>query len=259
MLTELGLVNASLSFFDVPTPRRTTLNSATTMMDEAGIAEPLATRYEFVSGDGSAYFAGENPEWPSFQLPENGRAASINACMIDITDCFGDDFAIDEGSWTVQDTMKRISFEKPECGDCVIVALLGKSGQEGLKAFLPSKIKAVVDEDEDESVQMLSLEKAFASADFKPLSNRSLRQQAIALITRYSYAIGNSAVTFVSVSGQASLHGKLYQIDQRRPSFLALNDDLSARTSADTVKSVDKIIHDWLDKSWSTKAAAWEN
>lgn len=136
-----------------------------------------------MSADGYAYFDLDNVfsplrGWPSFQLEKSKRQGKDLSeilqdgdevyagsgsqsgstdqeeaeeerpvCEIDLDSCFGADFfnSAGDSSISVHDTFKRIAFEKPRCGDCLIVRLLGRSGENGLEAFLPAK--------EDDSVQ----------------------------------------------------------------------------------------------------------
>lgn len=61
-------------------------------------------------------------------------------CTLDLVDCFGEDFlstSISAKDVSVDATFKRIAFEKPQCGDCLISLLVGQSGEKGLEAFLP--------------------------------------------------------------------------------------------------------------------------
>jgi len=125
--------------------------------------------------DGYAYFDLNNPfsqtkSWPSFQRTEMSKRqgkdvseiiqdgdetyeapANVSApekeeendekstCEIVLDSCFGSNFfdLSDASSISVQHTFKRIAFDKPICGDCLIIKLVGNSGENGLDAFLP--------------------------------------------------------------------------------------------------------------------------
>lgn len=113
---------------------------------EAGLPAPLHTFYQFSSADGFAYTnihtppgrsRSAGPIWPML-ANEAGRTDPI--CTLYFDQCFEPEFlsAASETDMSVLDTFRRIAFAQPECGDCIIALLVGKSGPRGLEAFLPS-------------------------------------------------------------------------------------------------------------------------
>jgi hypothetical protein len=51
-------------------------------------------------------------------------------CTISIEHCFAPNSTLE--------VFKRVTFEHPDCGDCLIAHIIAKSGSHGLNAFLPS-------------------------------------------------------------------------------------------------------------------------
>ena len=113
---------------------------------EAGLPAPLRTFYQFSSADGFAYTnihsppdrsRSSGPIWPVL-VSEAGRTEPI--CTLHIDQCFALEFlsAANKTDMSVLDTFQRIAFAQPECGDCIIALLVGKSGPRGLEAFLPA-------------------------------------------------------------------------------------------------------------------------
>lgn len=135
------------------------------------------------------------------------------SCSIDMDRCFGPAFADPSVKLSAGDLFKRISFELPECGDCMIKALISASGPRGLAAFIPEHAQVVLKPlgptaSGDEPV--LPLTKDWQSTDFSidnvvRLGQDSwpglaaagdgsvnLRQWCIKLLTRYAYVTGKS-------------------------------------------------------------------
>jgi hypothetical protein len=129
------------------TPRRTSLAALSKLNDAAGLPQPKETTVEFTSQDGYALFAADDAHeqtipkwsgWPSF-APTVDKGDGL-PCAIRLDQCFGREFLdLSDESSTVSasETLKRVAFERTECGDCLIVLLLAKSGEMGLEAFLP--------------------------------------------------------------------------------------------------------------------------
>jgi hypothetical protein len=83
----------------------------------------------------------------------------------------------------VEDIFKRVAFEKPKCGDCIIMSLLGASGMVGFSAFLPEPSSNIYSEEQ----VALSMSKNWRSARYDMFGGRA---RAVSLLQRYSYAIG---------------------------------------------------------------------
>lgn len=191
-------------------PRRTTLSSTLkpTIFDHTGLERPKQTTYAFTSADGYALFEsnadvelGEHGRWPTFgsSLDEDERDSQppikdeSSPCEVDLKECVGEGFMSQEGEVEVTAVMKRVAFERPRCGDCMIVQLFAQSGSRGFEAFLPLPGNGEGDnaeqdgeetaEGSEESVMAVGLQKEWQNVDYRPLggSAHTLRQQVIPL------------------------------------------------------------------------------
>lgn len=107
------------------------------------------------------------------------------ACTMKILDCFGADFvANDSDSISVENTLKRIAFEKPQCGDCIIQSLLGTSGKIGFLSFLPPPSSS----DGFTGPVALDISNNWADGRYDGMGGRT---RAISLLQRYSYSLGS--------------------------------------------------------------------
>ncbi|KAJ7229184.1 hypothetical protein GGX14DRAFT_417010 [Mycena pura] len=106
---ESGKVNVALR--EGGSPHYVALN-----LQRAGIAEPKETEYTWISSDG-------------YPLIRTTRTKTSAHCAIDVKRCFA-------GSSSLG-VFRRVAFEEPDCGDCLIAHLISKSGPVGLEAFLP--------------------------------------------------------------------------------------------------------------------------
>jgi hypothetical protein len=206
LLAEIGFTYEQSDTFllAVPEPIRLPNDEVEDALINAGLGAPLSTRYSFTShGSGYAYaWLGGMPvlrqsgsynvankkkppannAWPHYR-PGDHKDNQI-ACTLNLLDCFGDIFMAQEGSGvSVQDILKRISFEKPLCGDCIISSLLGASGQKGLSAFLPQPSPIT----QPSKRIALSMSKTWRDAQYDTSGGRT---RAISLLQRYSYVLG---------------------------------------------------------------------
>jgi hypothetical protein len=160
-----------VSTIPVYAPSRSSLSTLSTDFETTGLPTPKGTKVKFSSADGYAYFeldyvSNSKGGWPSFGSKSGTRRASIISddkarsgdneedvgddetekpiCSIDLDSCFGTDFfdVENDSPTSAQHTLKRIAFEQPHCGDCLIVKLLGDSGEKGLEAFLPERTES---------------------------------------------------------------------------------------------------------------------
>lgn len=262
---------------------------------EAGLPAPLHTFYQFSSADGFAYTnihsppdrsRSSGPIWPVL-ANEAGRTEPI--CTLHFDQCFKPEFlsAADETDISVLDTFQRIAFAQPECGDCIIALLVGKSGPRGLEAFLPSSPESP----EPDSTQPmpptaigLSSTK-WREVTFEPPApntrarrqqasqipflpqqqSRTLltrgREQAAALIQRYAYTLGDTPSFFYPIrAGGDSLTQRLEEItnpdDEGRPALVALNDDVSSARPA-ILTDVNSRLERWFQETWPVPSP-WE-
>ena len=164
-------------------------------LQEAGLARAVGTRYAHTSFDGYPVIHGPRarPRHSTFKQPR--------ACSMSLQNCFGTaDFFTSPGRVSIDDTFKRLTFQHPECGDCLITALLSNSDYTGLEAFLPSRSlrkprtlrsrKAA-----DENVPYIGGNATYwreADFSFKTAIGNDWKPRdfAVRLIQRYSYVIG---------------------------------------------------------------------
>ena len=239
MLRELGFKQGEETI-KVWAAKRDSLDRLGDSMRDAGLDEPSGTSVVFSSQDGYAHFrtlaqiqANEFRPWPAFEAGQD--TAELPACEIDVAQCFGPDFLSAEppsdGETNAYVALKRLAFEHPQCGDCVVIGLLAKSGTRGLEAFLPPPATAArpaVDPKSVPAAVAVGLNSgAWAGAAFAgpPLSAGMARLTAVRLISRYAYAVGETDSRFVSDKGsEASLRRMLDNVDADEPTFLALNE-----------------------------------
>jgi len=87
---------------------------------------------------------------------EEGEPGS--PCALRLRTCFSESF-LDVRSSTAAtsttETFRRIAFEHPRCGDCLIVHLLAKTGNVGLEVFLPSRATAEVTREDEIAIETI--------------------------------------------------------------------------------------------------------
>ncbi|GAA5896666.1 uncharacterized protein JCM6883_006974 [Sporobolomyces salmoneus] len=250
-------------------PIRSTLSTLPSLFSRAGLKAPKESAVKFSSADGYAYFDLSNPRrgWPSFAPDTRQREGDTIVCELDLDSCFGTDFfdSTNHSPISVQSTLKRIAFEQPRCGDCLIVKLLGSSGEKGLEAFLPPKEKGSGRVEAERAVTAIGLGGTrLQDISYERLEtvNQTRRDLAISLIQRYSYAIAESSASFRSIKyggeGLSSMLESLSSADEthRPPAFIALNDDLST-TRSSVLQDVDKRLGEWFRSVWRN-ATKWE-
>ncbi|KZP18337.1 hypothetical protein FIBSPDRAFT_594037 [Athelia psychrophila] len=117
-------------------------------------------------------------------------------CALDVVECFGEEWvapADGDGDVLVEEVFRRVAFERPRCGDCIIASLVGQSGRRGLSAFLPPP---PAEEDARGKIHIpLSVEKTWEKAAYADdLGGDRSRARAVSLLQRYSYIIGACAI-----------------------------------------------------------------
>ncbi|KZP14786.1 hypothetical protein FIBSPDRAFT_959374 [Athelia psychrophila] len=271
------------------------------ILQEAGFAAPLATFYSFSAAHyGYAYtwfegrptlpppgaaglpmgagkkagakaeeYATARPKngdgWPDYSPGRNENEQP--ACILDLEECFGGEFLdLDGGEVGVEATMKRIAFEKPRCGDCVVSRVLALSGPRGLSAFLPP-----ADPEADaawtatvargEAAVALSLAPRWEHASFPSVGGRA---RALQLLQRYTHTLGDSPAEFIKVASARGLIRSLKNLETRMarggdaPAFLVVNDDVSDRANAWELGQIDMNLSGWMEQTWPQKMC-WES
>lgn len=263
----------------------------------AGLPAPLQTFAQFTSADGYAYTnihsppgreRGSGPIWP---LLADQRHRTEPICNLDFNQCFGSDFLsfTREAEISAAEVYRRIAFAKPECGDCIIALLVGKSGPRGFEAFLPP-YNGTPQVDNAEPVQPIAI--GLESTRWRDLvidvsageANTRRQQasfafsfsrtgtetadltaplaQAAALIQRYAYTLGDTPSFFYPVrAGGDGLTNRLDEITDPeradRPALVALNDDV-ASVRQDTLADIDLRLERWFQKTWPVPSP-WES
>ncbi|GAA5831794.1 hypothetical protein JCM11251_003886 [Rhodosporidiobolus azoricus] len=260
MLTDVHTFDqASYSLYS-HSPRRTSPSSLASSSTLLGLPPPKQTKLEFLSSDGYAFFAAQDDQetiprwrdWPHFSAGSD--VGSGLPCTMRLKTCFGDEFldiAPGAPASRADALLKRVAFERPECGDCLIVHLLSKSGDKGLEAFLP-KDGPAGGQAELEVVTVGTSRTKWEDVEYlAPESVLSRRQQALSLIQRYAYALGSSPLAFLSITSASKLTEKLNALTSRvdGPAFLALNDDIGT-TEEDELREIDQHMKRWFNETW---------
>ncbi|PWN53680.1 hypothetical protein IE53DRAFT_383813 [Violaceomyces palustris] len=267
---EMGSTSENGDIVKVPMPKRVTLDHIDETLEITHLNRPKSTTYLFSSMDGSASarMPADEPDmpWSDFSKREDRVA-----CKLDIGSCWP------AGERDAATVFKRFSFERPECGDCLITHLVGQSGKQGLNAFLPPKnsefplsrsagrvAKNKAAKASLETTPHLPLGKDFKEVDFSLASVAkttgwdqgsagSRRQFAVRMIQRYNYIIGQSSAFYWSLktptNTKEGLQGLRVLKDERRgPSMICLNDDLEK--GAKGRKQVHKYLNEWFEESF---------
>ncbi|GAA5941932.1 hypothetical protein JCM10213_004338 [Rhodosporidiobolus nylandii] len=274
LCADAAFLDESSSTLYASSPRRTSLSALANASSFSALPSAQETTFEFLSQDGFCLFAADDSHeatiphwagsWPSFAPSADNGVGS--PCALRLVDCFGEAFLdVSQGaaSTDASELLKRIAFERPECGDCLIVQLLAKSGERGLEAFLPEKVEK---EQLDRSLEVVTVGTSgmiWKELDFNTvLSGASRRQQAISLIQRYAYSIGTSPFAFLSVGqGGDPLTARLSSLirpvpPETVPAFVALNDDI-ASTDPVELADVDERLQRWFREVWP-EPSEWE-
>lgn len=159
--------------------------------------------------------------------------SEIKTCDLDILECFGPNFGEDNYFITSDELFKILSFEKPQCGDCIINRLVRRSGSKGLDAFLP---------DTSHTTQNRVL-----------LSKKNNeRQLAIKAIMRYSYFMTNFDGWFVELNGPEIGDRIFPDILAHHPPQFCINDNINYNPEA--VKKAKIVFKDFLEEFFPEKS-----
>jgi 3-O-alpha-D-mannopyranosyl-alpha-D-mannopyranose xylosylphosphotransferase len=180
--------------------------------------------------------------------------------------CLPDKYFNDTSStYPAEEVFKRLAFERPHCGDCLIDALVAASGERGLSAFLPSPeaIHEPTLSRKDDHGPILPLTKNWKSTNFslahiiKAESKVNLRGWCLSLLGRYVYAIGATPAIFAPVSSFNQLSYKLAEVDRHPDTALVcINDDISSKNELGAIKFKER-LGVWMEGRWPTPGP-WE-
>ncbi|CAE6424205.1 unnamed protein product [Rhizoctonia solani] len=238
----------------VDTPSRDSLSDE--RLTEAQASVPGAhtrhsTKYSFTSQDGYPYtFLGDHGmgHWPHFPT-------QYMQCAIVFSKCFPADLS------SANDIFKHVAFKEPQCGDCVIQALLGASGRLGLSAFLPPITHRAKDTEKlkEGTIPHLPLVSDYRTGDFSLKavvgdSTTDIRVWVAKMLQRYRFVIGDTPSVFAMVKS-ASDAEMAFNSMKTDPSIalLCLNDDIRGGEA----EATDKALRREQEKRWP-HAAAWE-
>lgn len=185
------------------------------LLKSAHLTPAERTPYQFSTMNGYAFMPlGQAPsKWPDLDAKTVGPEKPWQVCNISMVTCFGtEDYFKSSyvGDVTSQTLFKRMTFDQPECGDCVIAALLSRSSQ-GLEPFLPSPSgnpppSTPVDPKHATTPPPLlgHWQKSWEATDFSMAatlgeSGWNLREYSVRLLQRYSYVIGGTQTRFISL------------------------------------------------------------
>ncbi|KAG8808753.1 hypothetical protein FRC18_004872, partial [Serendipita sp. 400] len=245
-----------------------------------------AANYLFSSQDGDAYSYYDDiqglewwhhgsTDWPQLWNGNNFPANVTErpkwaSCTIDWDVCF------DPSIQRASELFKHVTFERRECGDCILKALVRASGPAGLSALLPSaeriyrqnggdgKMKGSLPTSNHVSPHLplttdwrktdFSLSAIFSSGLWDQLSGIRLREWVQRLLEKYRYVLADTENMFDVIHNPVDAEKTFANIDDHKTvALVTINDDVN-KSPEDT----DRRIREWLDLRWSTPAA-WEN
>ncbi|KAJ7454666.1 hypothetical protein FB451DRAFT_1278896 [Mycena latifolia] len=193
-------------------------------LQRAGVGAPKETKYDWLSSDG-------------YPVTHTVRSGSAAHCTMDVDACFAPGTALD--------VFRRVAFEKPECGDCLIAHLINRSGAVGLAAFLPPPGAPSAP-----PPPTPPLAKRWQDVTFSAGMGREF---AVNSIQRYTYVIGSSPIQFLALRrGWDTTH--LPNVSSPI-AFLAVNDDVR---NSNAVEALDRQIERWYAHRWGDMRAWWE-
>ncbi|CAE6520913.1 unnamed protein product [Rhizoctonia solani] len=216
-----------------------------------GAHERHSTKYSFTSQDGYPYtFLGDRGmgHWPGFPT-------QYMRCAIQFSTCFPSDLS------GASNAFKHMAFKEPQCGDCIIQALVGASGNLGLSAFLPPAAHGAKDTEglKEGTIPHLPLVSDYRSGDFSLKavvgdSTDDIRFWTVKMLQRYRFVLGDTPSIFAMVTSTYSAETP-FKAMRNDPSIalLCLNDDLSGSDA----EAADKALRREQDKRWP-HPAAWE-
>ncbi|THH15955.1 hypothetical protein EW146_g4612 [Bondarzewia mesenterica] len=264
---DQGLVKVNLPFRKTLYGDR--LNS---VLKKAGFPRPEHTMflpsilaYKFSSRDGYPYIDGltmSNIDRES-RYPDLLRGGASQLCTFQLNQCFPEM----SGSVEASALLKKIAFETPRCGDCLIFHLMNLSGDLGLSAFLPPtdshfpvNISAAV---LTEPTPFLPLASTWSDLDFSltgvasqtgwPRDSR--REFSMRLIQRYSYVMGSllycpivfpsSPMQFATLKSPTQAVSEIGNLKEGGNAFICVNDDITGGHA-----QIDKTFSSWLQKTF---------
>ncbi|KAJ7130767.1 hypothetical protein C8R43DRAFT_1024938 [Mycena crocata] len=212
-------------------------------LGRARVVEPRETSYEWLASDGYPLIkliqtSDSYPERGYKYQSKKKTSPAEGHCAMDVGRCFA--------GGSVLEVFRRVAFEMPECGDCLIAHLVGRSGPQGLSAFLPPKSASA----REPPRQGPPLAKRWQDAEFASGVGRGV---AVDLIQRYTYVVGSSPMQFMELRRRGDT--RLLPNETSPVAFLAVNDDIR---DDDTLAQMDVVIRKWYALRWGNIRGWWE-
>lgn len=165
---------------------------------------------------------------------------------------------------STSDIFKHIAFEDPQCGDCIIVALLGED-LKGLESFLPAKSRAPgnnLNTSDSLDTPVLPLTKTWQETDLALASvlppDLCARDFVTRLLLRYSYTMGGQKSRLIRLHNELEGRWELGRVKPehaflslgslifpKNPSFLGINDDIEEDEG-----KINSMLHGWFNMHW---------
>ncbi|KAJ7067822.1 hypothetical protein C8F01DRAFT_1115840 [Mycena amicta] len=201
----------------------------------AGLDEPKETQYTWLSSDGYPLIETKQTK------TQSQTTAKATHCQIDIRRCF--DFASE--SVSSLDLFRRVAFEQPGCGDCLIAHVVGRSGKDGLSAFLPR-----LSTESQRHPLPQDFAKRWQDAQFPTGLGRGF---AVNAIQRYSYVFGTSPMEFLAIRRIGDV--KKFPDLNSKVAFFAVNDDMY---NPSMLEQLDADMRRWYAQRWGAIRGWWE-
>ncbi|CDZ96700.1 hypothetical protein [Phaffia rhodozyma] len=213
---------------------------------------PMATSLQWSSLDGS--------------LPKGKHRGSSARCTVDLGKCFGPFWTMKMNT-TAENAFKRLTFLYPECGECILSALVRDSGPKGIASILPDRNATFIPTQilKKEIQPHMPLTKEWRPTDFsreavitgtvedEPVN---LRKWALRLIARYQYSTGENEFEFSMIHNPDDLKATNDRLTHNKGiSSFVLNDDLEG--PPDVLDVSIRLIRSFLENRWHLKAW-WE-
>jgi 3-O-alpha-D-mannopyranosyl-alpha-D-mannopyranose xylosylphosphotransferase len=229
--------------------------------------EPLNTRIRFCKSPSTHRPVADNTASLDGHLPKDPDKP-LRQCPF-MPYCLPDNYFTDTSTtYPAEEVFKRIAFERPQCGDCLIDALITASGERGLSAFLPdSKITyrpTSSDGQWNDIGPILPLTKQWRTTNFTLTdvitghgTTVNLREWCTTLLGRYVYAIGATPAIFAPVASIRQLSHRLEEVDNHpETALVCVNDDISDKNALGATRFKD-MLGTWMDRRWP-RPGPWE-
>ncbi|KAL7411718.1 hypothetical protein BDY24DRAFT_443052 [Mrakia frigida] len=229
--------------------------------------------------------------WTSLDGPAPPFGASSSSCSIDLRACFGD-FWPDNARQCINEEasniFKRLAFERPQCGDCLLSALIQASGPLGTSKLLPAQSSTFVanfpvdppssSPFEEEPQPHLPLTESWKKTDFSLRAvlgggvwgaEVELKDWCERLIARYTASsTKDSTSLFARLRTPLEFKSTLKLLETMEPKvgMVAMNDDLPDSTAGegknggreDEGEETVRLLQQWIEGKWSGKGG-WED